>query len=223
MSIEDIINKITDSLPQGVTLIAVSKTHPIEAVEEAYKSGQRFFGESRPQEMRSKWEAMPKDIKWHMIGHLQTNKVKMIANFVDFIHSVDSQRLIELINAEAAKVDRVINILLEVKVAQEESKHGWTLGELNAFIDSDEWRKLNNIRIRGIMGIATYTDDKEQIKTEFSELNRIFLRYKSIIGSDFDTLSMGMTSDYDLAIECGSNMIRVGSLIFGDREYNITQ
>ncbi len=223
MSIESTINDLTNSLPDGVDLIAISKTHPKEAIEEAYSVGQRLFGENRPQELKRKWEELPKDIKWHMIGHLQTNKVRMIASFVDFIHSVDSQRVIELINSEAARVDRVINILFEVKIAQEESKHGWDIDELTQFVEKEDWSRFKNVSIRGLMGVASYTEDQMQIKNEFSELNKLFLHYKDTFGSNFDTLSMGMTSDYELAIECGSNMVRVGSLIFGNRDYNITK
>ena len=221
MSIESTIHDLVNSLPSGVDLIAVSKTHPSQAIEEAYRTGQRMFGENRPQEMKQKWEMLPKDIEWHMIGHLQTNKVRMIANFVDFIHSVDSVRVVELIDSEAARVDRVINILFEIKIAQEESKHGWDISEFNRFVEGGEWRKLKNVSIRGLMGVASYTDDQSQIKSEFIELNELFLRHKETFGRKFDTLSMGMTSDYKLAIECGSSMVRVGSLIFGARDYKI--
>ena len=221
MSIESTIKDLVNTLPNSVELIAISKTHPSEAIQEAYNAGQRSFGENRPQELKRKWEELPKDIKWHMIGHLQTNKVRMIANFVDFIHSVDSQRVIELINSEAARVDRVINILFEIKIAQEDSKHGWNIDEFNTFVESGEWRKLKNVSIRGFMSVATYSDDQNQIEREFLTLNKLFLQHKETFGSNFDTLSMGMTSDYELAIECGSNMVRIGSLIFGNRDYNI--
>ncbi|MFR9650824.1 MAG: YggS family pyridoxal phosphate-dependent enzyme [Rikenellaceae bacterium] len=219
MSITSTIEQIIASIDANVRLIAVSKTYPEAAIEEAYSVGQRHFGESRPQEMVRKWEALPKDIEWHMIGHLQRNKVRMIAPFVSMIESLDSERLAQCVNDEAARCGRVIDCLLEIHVAQEESKTGWNIEHLREFIDGGGFAKLPNIRVRGVMGIASNTDDEQQVRCDFEQL----AHYKeSLAGSfdeSFDTLSMGMSHDYALAIECGSNNIRVGSLIFGNRVY----
>lgn len=209
------------SLPQGVTLVAVSKTHPATAIEEAYAAGQRIFGESRPQELKEKYNALPKDIEWHMIGHLQTNKIKYIAPYVAMIQSVDSERLTEAIQKEAAKCERTIDILLEIHVAREESKTGWDFGELKAYIDSDAFDRLPNIRVRGVMGIATNTDDDEVVRRDFDTLKQYFDMLQPRFGVAFDTLSMGMSDDYPLAIDCGSTMVRVGSYIFGARDYSL--
>lgn len=203
------------------TLVAVSKTYPAEAISEAYATGQRLFGESRPQEMCAKYEALPKDIEWHMIGHLQRNKIRMIAPFVTMIESVDSSRLIEAIDAEAARCGRVIDCLLEIHVAQEESKTGWSYPELREYIDSGAMAKLQNIRIRGVMGIASNTDDESRVRRDFEQLKEYKERLSADFGERFDTLSMGMSYDYQLAIECGSTSVRVGSLIFGARNYNL--
>lgn len=209
------------SLPQGVTLVAVSKTHPATAIEEAYAAGQRIFGESRPQELKEKYNALPKDIEWHMIGHLQTNKIKYIAPYVAMIQSVDSERLTEAIQKEAAKCERTIDILLEIHVAREESKTGWDFGELKAYIDSGAFDRLPNIRVRGVMGIATNTDDDEVVRRDFDTLKQYFDMLQPRFGVAFDTLSMGMSDDYPLAIDCGSTMVRVGSYIFGARDYSL--
>lgn len=218
MNITEQIISLRDSLPTEVTLVAVSKTHAPETVMEAYEAGQRIFGENRVQELTAKYEAMPKDIEWHLIGHLQTNKVKYIAPFVAMIQSVDSDRLLEVIDKEAAKNNRIIDILFEVHVADEESKSGWDIDELRAYIADGRIEQYKNIRVRGLMTIATLTDSKNKIRAEFTALKNLFDELqKTKFGSQFDTLSMGMTSDYDLAIECGSNMVRVGSLIFGRR------
>lgn len=219
MSIESQLAAVRRSLPEGVTLVAVSKTHPAEAIREAYDAGQRIFGESRPQELREKYEALPRDIEWHMIGHLQTNKVKYIAPFVALIHSVDSARLAETIQKEAAKCGRVIDILLEIHVAREETKSGWAFDELEAWIATSPFAALPDVRVRGVMGIATNTDDEAVVRRDFEELRRCFERLKPHFGPAFDTLSMGMSHDYPLAVECGSTMVRVGSLIFGNRDY----
>ena len=219
MSISENIQSVRESLPEGVVLVAVSKTHPAEAVAEAYAAGQRIFGESRPQEMRSKYEALPKDIQWHMIGHLQTNKVKYIAPFVSLIHSADSARLLSVIDAEAAKCGRTIDVLLEIHVAAEESKSGWRPSELNDYLCSGEWRRLRNVRFRGVMGIATNTDDEERIRQDFESLAAYKEQIAAYFEEDFDILSMGMSDDYPLAVGCGSTMVRVGSLIFGARDY----
>lgn len=223
MPIDEQIRALHARLPEGVTLVAVSKTYPTEAITEAFNAGQRIFGESRPQEMKAKYEALPKEIRWHMIGHLQTNKIKYIAPFVDLIHSVDSARLIEAIDKEARKNGRVIDILLEVFIAAEETKIGWEQQELLTYLQSGEHLKFQNIRIRGLMGIASLTDDKEQIRKEFKDLHDFFLylQKEHFTPSVFDTLSMGMTSDWEIAVECGSNMVRIGSMIFGVRNYGI--
>lgn len=221
MNIQERIKELKNNIPEDVELVAVSKTFSNDDIMEAYEAGQRVFGESRQQELSPKHEALPKDIKWHMIGNLQRNKVKYIAPFVEMIHSVDSARLLRRINREASKNDRVIDVLLQIKVADEKTKQGWERVDLEKFLSSDEMDELTNIRVRGLMGMATFTDDQEQIKSEFKELKKAFDEIKEhckdVFGGNFDTLSMGMTSDYELAIDCGSNMIRVGSLIFGNR------
>ena len=220
MSIESQLSAVRRSLPGDVTLVAVSKTHPAEAIRKAYDAGQRIFGESRPQELREKYEALPRDIEWHIIGHLQTNKVKYIAPFVALIHSVDSARLAETIQKEAAKCGRVIDILLEIHVAREETKSGWDFDELEAWIATSPFAALPDVRVRGVMGIASNTDDEAVVRRDFEELRRCFGRLKSHFGPEFDTLSMGMSHDYPLAVACGATMVRVGSLIFGERDYS---
>ena len=211
---------VRKSLPAGVTLVAVSKTHPAELIREAYDAGQRIFGESRPQELREKFDALPRDIEWHMIGHLQTNKVKYIAPFVALIHSVDSARLVEAIQTQAAKCGRVIDILLEIHVAEEETKSGWEPGELRTYLAADPFAQLPNLRVRGVMGIATNTDDASVVRRDFETLKGLFEELRPRFGASFDTLSMGMSHDYPLAVACGATMVRVGSLIFGERDYS---
>ena len=211
---------VRQTLPESVTLVAVSKTHPVELIREAYDAGHRIFGESRPQELREKYEVLPKDIEWHMIGHLQTNKIKYIAPFVTLIHSVDSARLAEAIQREAAKCGRTLEILLEIHVAEEETKTGWDMSELMQYIRTAPFAQMPNICVRGVMGIATNTDDGEAISRDFRELKRCFDLLQPYFGPRFNTLSMGMSHDYPLAVECGSTMVRVGSLIFGDRDYS---
>ena len=211
---------VRQSLPAGVTLVAVSKTHPAEAIRTAYGAGQRIFGESRPQELRAKYEALPKDIVWHMIGHLQTNKIKYIAPFIALIESVDSARLAEAIQKEAVKCGRVIDILLEIHVAAEETKTGWNLDELRAYLAADPFAGMPNLRVRGVMGIATNTDDETVVRRDFDALRRCFEELRPKFGPAFDTLSMGMSHDYPLAVACGSTLVRVGSLIFGERDYS---
>ncbi len=222
MSIRKQIVQLGEELPVGVTLVAVSKTYPPDVVMEAYDTGQRIFGENRPQELLAKFDAMPGDIRWHMIGHLQTNKVKYIAPFVELIHSVDSPRLLETIDREARKNGRVIDILFEVFIAQEESKSGWEAVELTDYLKAGKHLEFGNIRVRGLMGIASFTDDTEQIRREMLGLRELFdtFRREFFHGHDspFDTLSMGMTSDWPIALECGSNMVRIGSRIFGARK-----
>lgn len=220
MSVSAQLSAIRTRLPHGVTLVAVSKTHPVEAIEEAYAAGQRLFGESRPQELKAKAELLPRDIEWHMIGHLQTNKVRMIMPHVALIESVDSRRLLLEIEKEAARIGRVVDILLEIHVAREESKTGWDGEELTAWLESEEWRACSHVCFRGVMGIASHTDDEARVRSDFSSLHDWFLRLKPLFGSDFDTLSMGMSDDYPLAIECGSTLVRVGSKIFGLRDYS---
>ena len=219
MSITERINKIRAELPDGVTLVAVSKTHSAEAIREAYDGGQRIFGESRPQELKAKYEALPRDIKWHMIGHLQTNKVKYIAPFVSLIHSVDSIRLLEVIDREAGKCERVIDCLLEIHVAREESKTGWDYNELLEEVQRGSFSRFANVRIRGVMCIATNTEDENTVRDDFERLIAYRNEVAPYFGKAFDVVSMGMSDDYPLAIECGSTMIRVGSKIFGHRSY----
>lgn len=219
MSILSEIQTLHATLPEGVTLVAVSKFHPIEALREAYDAGQRIFGESRPQEMCAKQPLMPADVEWHMIGHLQTNKVKYIAPFVALIHSVDSARLVAEINRQAERCGRVIDVLFEVHLAEDESKSGWDEGELREFISSGALADYHNIRVRGLMTIGTLTDDIELNKSEFRALRALFEELRGEFGEGFDTVSMGMTSDYREAIECGSTMVRIGSKIFGERIY----
>lgn len=219
MSIRTQITDLHATLPEGVTLVAVSKFHPIEALREAYDAGQRIFGESRPQEMCAKQPLLPADVEWHMIGHLQTNKVKYIAPFVALIHSVDSERLVAEIQRQAERLGRVIDILFEVHLAEDESKSGWDESELRAFVDSGKLAECPNVRVRGVMTIGTLTDDMELNKSEFRALRALFEELRPQFGEAFDTVSMGMTSDYREAIECGSTMVRIGSKIFGERQY----
>lgn len=220
MSVKSQLERVRVTLPEGVTLVAVSKTHPVEAIAEAYDAGQRVFGESRPQELRVKYEALPHDIEWHMIGHLQTNKVKYIASFVTLIHSVDSERLAEVIQAQAAKYGRTIDVLLEIHVAAEESKSGWAIDDLRAVVASGLFERLPNVRVRGVMGIATNTDDMERVSADFVQLRIYKEELAAHFGEQFDTLSMGMSDDYPTAIAAGSTMVRIGSTIFGERDYS---
>lgn len=213
------LSAVRTRLPERVTLVAVSKTHPVEAIREAYEAGQRIFGESRPQELVAKYHALPRDIQWHMIGHLQTNKVRQIVPFVSLIQSVDSARLTETIQREAARCDRTVEILLEIHVADEESKSGWAFGDLMQYVRSAAFTQLDRICVRGVMGIATNTDDQRIVRRDFEELRRCFEWLQPHFGSRFNTLSMGMSHDYPLAVECGATMVRVGSSIFGDRCY----
>lgn len=217
--ISDKINEIQSTLRQGVTLLAVSKFHPAEKIQQAYDAGHRSFGESRPQELKAKYDALPKDIKWHMIGHLQTNKIKYIAPFVHLIESLDSERLAAAIDREAAKCGRTIDCLLEIHVTDEESKSGWEWSELKAFVEAGGFQHYPNIRIRGVMGMATFTDDESVVRGDFERLAACKAELAPYFGEEFDTLSMGMSDDYLVAMEYGSTEVRIGSTIFGEREY----
>jgi len=218
MSIAANLNSIKASLPDHVTLVAVSKTKPVSDLMQAYEAGQRIFGENKIQEMANKWEEMPKDIQWHMIGHVQTNKVKFMAPFVTLIHGVDSLKLLQEINKQALKNNRIIDCLLQIHIAEEETKFGLDENELNELISSSEFKELKNIRTLGLMGMATFTEDQNQIKKEFQHLKSIFdsIKEKDAL-QEASIISMGMSGDYKLAIECGSTMVRIGSSIFGGR------
>jgi pyridoxal phosphate enzyme (YggS family) len=215
------LQNVRTTLPQQVTLVAVSKTKPIEDILEAYHAQQRVFGENKAQEMKEKYEALPKDIEWHFIGHLQSNKIKYIIPFVALIHSVDCLDLLEEINVKAQKINRVVPVLLQVHIAQEEHKFGFKLNEIFEIIPS--LQKYQNIQIKGLMGMGTFTNDQIQLGNEFNSLqvlfNKIKMSYNEILPI-FDILSMGMSNDYALAIQNGSNMVRIGSTIFGERNYN---
>ncbi|QYJ68040.1 YggS family pyridoxal phosphate-dependent enzyme [Flavobacterium litorale] len=221
MPIKDNLHTIKSSLPENVTLVAVSKTKPVANLMEAYNAGQRVFGENKIQEMTEKWEQMPKDIAWHMIGHVQTNKVKYMAPYVSLIHGVDSLKLLKEINKQAKKCNRVVNCLLQMHIAEEETKFGMDTDELEALINSDEFKSFKNVNVVGLMGMATFTDNQEQVKKEFLHLKSLFdeLNCKPAT-SNFEPqiLSMGMSGDYKIAVNCGSTMVRIGSSIFGSRK-----
>lgn len=220
MSIKDNLLNIKQLLLPHVTLVAVSKTKPVSDLMEAYEAGQRIFGENKIQEMTAKYEEMPKDVEWHMIGHVQTNKVKYMAPFVSLVHGVDSLKLLKEINKQAKKNDRVINCLLQMHIAEEETKFGMDEAELNELLASEEFTQMQNIKVTGLMGMATFTENEAQVKKEFTHLKVIFdsIRQKTEAANlKPEILSMGMSGDYKTAIECGSNMIRVGSSIFGSR------
>lgn len=221
--IAEAIDNIRKELPQGVGLVAVSKFHTADAVKEAYLAGQRKFGESRVQELLEKIPLLPSDIEWHFIGHLQTNKVRQLVGKVLMIESIDSERLLDLIDKESARVGVVTNVLLQVHVAREETKFGFSPDELFEYADSERWKALDNVRIRGIMGMASNTDDEERVRADFKSLKHCFdsLRKGAFADkTDFDTLSMGMSGDWRLAVEEGSNLVRIGSAIFGQRDYS---
>lgn len=217
----DILNKVIELLkPKNVTLVAVSKTKPNEVILEMYNEGQRVFGENKVQELTAKYEALPKDIQWHAIGHLQTNKVKYIAPFITMIHSIDSLKLLKEVNKRAKQNDRTIDCLLQMHIAEEESKFGLDKQEVKAILDSEVYQNFQNIRIVGVMGMATFTDDNQQVRQEFQNLKSIFDNLKSTYFNhqdSFKEISMGMSGDYELAIEEGSTMVRIGSLLFGKR------
>ena len=214
------IKEIVSSLPENVTLVAVSKTKPVEDIQQAYNAGQRIFGENKVQEMTSKYEVLPKDIQWHLIGHLQTNKVKYIAPYVSLIHSIDSEKLLREVNKEAKKNNRIISCLLQFHIAEEETKFGFSFDEAKELIESEAFLNFQNIQIVGIMGMASFTENEQQIRNEFQTLHDYFQVLKSHyfkFNPDFKEISMGMSGDYKIAIEHGSTMIRVGSTIFGHR------
>ena len=224
MSIADNLKQVLAELPQGVRLVAVSKFHPNEAIEEAYQAGQRIFGESKVQEMTAKYESLPKDIEWHFIGHLQSNKIKYMIPYVAMIHGIDTYKLLAEVNKQAGKAGRTVNCLLQIHVAQEETKFGFSPEECREMLDAGEWKALAQVRICGLMGMASNTDNIEQINGEFRLLSSLFKEIKENWFADSDVfreLSMGMSHDYHEAIASGSTLVRVGSKIFGEREYNI--
>ena len=222
MSISTNIQQITHHIPKEVMLVAVSKTKPNELLLEAYQAGQRHFGENYVQELVDKQATLPQDIHWHFIGHLQSNKAKYIVPFVYLIHSVDSLKLLVEINKQAEKIHKTIDCLLQIYIAKEETKFGFDIQECEALLQSEAIKTLKNIRIAGLMGMASNTDNIVQLTTEFNSIKQLFdnIKSKKLVGESFKYLSIGMSSDYPLAIECGSNMIRVGSHIFGERVYN---
>ena len=215
MKIDNNLRSIIDNIPKKVTLVAVSKTKPIELIKNAYDYGQRDFGENKVQELVNKFEILPKDIKWHMIGHLQRNKVKYIAPFVYLIHSVDSVRLLNEINKQAEKNNKTISVLLQIDISDDNTKFGFSFNEIDTLLNSDLMNELNNVKIEGLMGMASFTLNEETIKNQFTSLKNLYHSYKKKL--NFKILSMGMSGDYKIAIECGSNLIRLGSSIFGNR------
>ncbi len=222
MSVELNLKSVRKHIPEHVQLVCVSKFHPNEAVMEAYNAGERVFGESKVQEMCAKYESLPKDISWHFIGHLQTNKIKYIVPFVSLIHGVDSYKLLTEINKQAEKAGKIVKCLLQVHIATEDTKFGFSPDELKQTLNEEKWRELSSVDICGLMGMATYTDNQQQIRQELNSLKKLFDTIKTTYfnaSNSFTELSMGMSDDYLLAIEEGSTMVRVGSLIFGSRVY----
>ncbi len=219
MDISENIKKYKDELPENVKLVAISKTKPNEDILKAYRAGQRIFGENKIQEMTSKWEELPEDIEWHMVGHVQRNKVKYMAPFVSLIHAVDSLKLLKEINKRAKQNERTIKCLLQIDIAEEDSKFGMSAEKAEDILSSEEYDEMPNVKIVGLMGMATFTDDMSQVKEEFMHLKKI---YDTLQGKfpDLKELSMGMSGDYKIAIQCGSTMVRIGSSIFGARNYN---
>lgn len=223
MIIKNNLEQILQTVPKGCTLIVVSKTHAPEKVQEVYDAGQRIFGENKVQELTSKYEALPKDIEWHLIGHLQSNKVKYIAPFVHLIHSIDSLKLLQEVNKQALKNTRIISCLLQVHIAQEETKFGLSNEEVNELLASNEFKLLTSVKVIGLMGMASFSDNKQQVRQEFKSLKNLFDTLKNTTLPDtvsMTELSMGMSGDYTIAIEEGSTMVRVGSAIFGHRNYS---
>lgn len=219
MNISENIKKYREELPENVQLVAISKTKPNDDLMEAYEAGQRIFGENKIQEMTDKWEALPKDIKWHMVGHVQSNKVKYMAPYVSLIHAVDSLKLLKEINKRARQNERTIDCLLQIKIAEEDSKFGISKEEAREILESEKFQKMEHVKVVGLMGMATFTDEDTQVKQEFNRLKNIMEEFKA----DFPylkELSMGMSGDYQIALECGTTMVRIGSSIFGERNYN---
>lgn len=222
INVKENIRKLQDSLPKGVGLVAVSKFHPVELLREAYDAGQRIFGESRAQELLQKVGQMPDDVKWHFIGHLQTNKVRAIVPYVAMIHSIDSEKLLRVVDSEAERAGRVVDVLLQLHVAQEETKYGMTADECVAMVESGVLAELTHVRVCGVMGMATNTDDENEIRVEFRKIKQVFdlLHEGCLHDSDcFREISMGMSDDYQIAVEEGSTLVRVGHSIFGERQY----
>ena len=222
INVKENIRKLQDSLPKGVGLVAVSKFHPVELLREAYDAGQRIFGESRAQELLQKVGQMPDDVKWHFIGHLQTNKVRAIVPYVAMIHSIDSDKLLRVVDSEAEGAGRVVDVLLQLHVAQEETKYGMTADECVAMVESGVLAELTHVRVCGVMGMATNTDDENEIRAEFRKIKQVFdlLHEGCLHDSDcFREISMGMSDDYQIAVEEGSTLVRVGHSIFGERQY----
>jgi pyridoxal phosphate enzyme (YggS family) len=219
MSIAENITKFKNEIPEEVTLVAISKTKPENDILEAYDAGQRVFGENKIQEMTEKWEKLPKDINWHMVGHVQRNKVKYMAEYVDLIHAVDSLKLLKEIEKQAKKHDRTISCLLQIKIAEEDTKYGINVDEARDILESKAYSKMTHVKIVGLMGMATFTEKDDKVRKEFNYLKTTFEDLKSEYNS-FSVLSMGMSGDYKIAIDCGSTMVRIGSSIFGERNYN---
>ena len=220
--ISEKIKSINSSLPASVKLVAVSKFHPVESLRVAYDAGQRIFGESRVQELSQKYREMPEDVQWHFIGHLQTNKVRQLVPYVGLIHSIDSLRLLECVNSEAAKIGKAVDVLLQLHVAKEETKFGLTCDECLSLVASGKVDEMKNVRICGVMGMATHTDDMEEVRAEFKAIKSVFDVLKNDYFKDkdyFKEISMGMSDDYHVAIEEGSTLVRIGTTIFGSRNY----
>ena len=219
MSVSENIKKYRSELPEDVKLVAISKTKPNEDLMEAYEAGQRIFGENKIQEMTDKWEELPKDIEWHMVGHVQRNKVKYMAPYVNLIHAVDSLKLLKEINKRAKQNERSIDCLLQIKIAEEDSKFGITRQEAREILESQAYAEMNHVNIVGLMGMATFTEDEKQVRQEFDRLKSAFEDF-SLDFPELKEISMGMSGDYKIAVDCGSTMVRIGSSIFGERNYN---
>ncbi|GAA4325774.1 YggS family pyridoxal phosphate-dependent enzyme [Pontixanthobacter gangjinensis] len=219
MDISENIKKYKSELPESVKLVAISKTKPNEDLMQAYRAGQRIFGENKIQEMTDKWEELPKDIEWHMVGHVQRNKVKYMAPYVSLIHAVDSLKLLKEINKRAKQNERSIDCLLQIKIAEEDSKFGISAEEAKEILNSEAYAKMDHVKVIGLMGMATFTDDEKQVRSEFEYLKSVFDQMRDQ-HPDLKELSMGMSGDYQIAVDCGSSMVRIGSSIFGARNYN---
>ncbi len=219
MDISENIKKYRSELPDHVKLVAISKTKPKEDLMQAYRAGQRIFGENKIQEMTEKWEQLPEDIEWHMVGHVQRNKVKYMAPYVSLIHAVDSLKLLKEINKRAKQNERTIKCLLQIKIAEEDSKFGISAEEAKEILKSEAYEKMEHVKVIGLMGMATFTDDEDQVRSEFKYLKSVFDQLRGKF-PELTELSMGMSGDYQIAVECGSTMVRIGSSIFGARNYN---